>query len=127
MKNPTILSMALIAVLMVLVTSCTPLQQSQGDYEERPSTSRRVYVDDPYYNNTTYLVRDPYTGMYYEVRPYGYSPYGSYYGRGYDPYYNDRYYRNNRNSRSAPARNTTESRQPSANQQKSRGSVLGKN
>lgn len=123
MKNLTFLSMALIAVLMVLAVSCTPLQGAQGDYEERPSTSRRVYMEDPYYGGTTYLVRDPYTGMYYEVRPYGYSPYGSYYGsgRGYDPYYNNRYYRN------APSRGTTEKRQPAANQQKSKGSVLGKN
>lgn len=125
MKNPTFLSMVLIAVLMVVAVSCTPLQQAQGDYEERPSTSRRVYVTDPYYGGgTTYLVRDPYTGMYYEVRPYGYSPYGSYYG-GYDryndPYYNSRYYRN------APSRGTTERKAPAANQQKSRGTVLGKN
>jgi hypothetical protein len=118
MKNPTFLSMALIAVLMVLAVSCTPLQQSQGDYEERPSGSRRVYLDNSYGSGTTYLVRDPYTGMYYEVRPYGYSPYGSSY---YDPYYNNRYYRN------APSRGTTESRQPSANQQRSKGSVLGRN
>lgn len=121
MKNPTFLSMALIAVLMVLAVSCTPLQQAQGDdYEQRPSTSRRVYLDDAYSGGTTYLVRDPYTGMYYEVRPYGYSPYGGY-GSYYDPYYNNRYYRN------APSRGTTENRQPSGNQQKSRGSVLGRN
>jgi hypothetical protein len=123
MKNPTFLSMALIAVLMVLAVSCTPLQQSQGDYEEGPSTSRRVYLNDQYYGGTTYLVRDPYTGMYYEVRPYGYSPYGGYgYGNSYyDPYNNNRYYRN------APRRNTTENRKPSPNAEKSRGSVLGKN
>jgi hypothetical protein len=125
MKNLTFLSMALIAVLMVLAVSCTPLQQTQGDYEQRPSTSRRVYLDDAYSGGTTYLVRDPYTGMYYEVRPYGYSPYGSNYGsydsRYYDPYYNNRY------SRNAPSRSTTEKRQPSENAQRSRGSVLGKN
>lgn len=122
MKNPTFLSMALIAVLMVLAVSCTPLQQSQGDYDERPTSSRRVYMNEPYYGGTTYLVRDPYTGMYYEVRPYGYSPYGTgYYGSYNDPYYNNRYYRN------APSRGTTENRQPSPNAQKSRGSVLGKN
>lgn len=122
MKYPTILSMALIAVLMVLAVSCTPLQGAQDGYEERPTSARRVILDDPY---TTYLVRDPYTGMYYEVRPYGYSPYSSYYGSPYgygygSPYSNNRYYRDNGSGR------VTENRQPSDNARKSRESVLGK-
>jgi hypothetical protein len=124
MKYPTILSVALIAVLMVLAVSCTPLQGAQGDYEERPSSARRVYMDDPYSrSNTVYLVRDPYTGMYYEVRPYGYSPYGSYYGNDYYYDRNPRYYRN------YPRRGSSgsENRQPSENVKKSRSSVLGKN
>ena len=125
MKYPNFLSVALIAVLMVVAVGCTTMQGAQGEYEERPTAGRRVIIDDPYYGSTTYLVRDPYTGMLYEVRPYGYSPYSSYYGSN-SRYYNDRYY--NRRS-SQPSRRSSDgsNSQPSENAQKSKGSVLGKN
>lgn len=81
-------------VLVVILASCGITQPGYGeDYSDRPVRSRQVYSD-PYYGNATTIVRDPYTGRYYEVTPvspYGYdvyaSPYGSYgnsryYGRG---------------------------------------------
>ena len=126
MKYPNFLSMALIAVLMVTLVSCTTLQGTQDEYEERPSAGRRVILNDPYYNNnTTYYVRDPYTGMLYEVRPYGASPYSTY-GYGYDPYYNrrnSRYYRS-----TAPSTQTSpeQRRQAEEGVRRTRESVFGK-
>jgi hypothetical protein len=125
MKYPNFLSVALIAVLMVVAVGCTTLQGAGGEYEERPTAGRRVIIDDPYYSNSTYLVRDPYTGMLYEVRPYGYSPYGNYYGSN-SRYYNDRYY-NNRYSRQGRSSSNSGNSQPSENVKKSRSSVLGSN
>ena len=88
--------------LVVILASCGLSQPGYGeDYSDRPVRNRQVYMD-PYYGNTT-IVRDPYTGRYYEVTPvgpYGYDtysyPYGSSYGNG--RYYgrnNGRVYRNN--------------------------------
>ena len=87
--------------LVVILASCGLTQPGYGeDYSERPVRNRSVYMD-PYYGNST-IVRDPYTGRYYEVTPvdsYGYgtysAPYGSYgnsrnYGRN-----TNRVYRNN--------------------------------
>ncbi len=69
-------------VLVVILASCGLTQPGYGDdYSERPVRSRQVYSD-PYYNNGPTIVRDPYTGRYYEVipvSPYGYDPYGSRY------------------------------------------------
>jgi len=125
MKYPNFLSVALIAVLMVVAVGCTTMQGAQGEYEERPTAGRRVIIDDPYYSSTTYLVRDPYTGMLYEVRPYGYTPYGSYYGTN-SRYYNDRY--DNRYSRQGRTPSgSNSSRESSENVKKSKSSVLGKN
>jgi hypothetical protein len=114
MKRINFVSMAFIAVLMVLAVSCTPLQQSQGGYEEAPGSSR-VYRSTPYGNRQVVVVeRDPYTGLYYQVSPYGYyngsafnAPFG--YGYGYPAaggYYRGNVrngnVRNNGNYRPAP-------------------------
>lgn len=125
MKSSNFLSMALIVVLMVVAVGCTTMQGAMDEYEERPG-SRRVILNDPYYSNTTYLVRDPYTGMYYEVRPYGYSPYSTYPG-----YYDSRYYgnRNNRYYRnSQPIRRQSPQQQQKTQEEikKSRETILGK-
>ncbi len=106
-------------VLVVILAGCGFTQPGYGeDYSDRPVRSRQVYSD-PYYNGTT-IVRDPYTGRYYEVTPvapYGYdtysSPYGSYgnsrsYGRG-----NTRVYSNNSPRRSQTTTQTQQ--QPRAN------------
>ena len=80
--------------LVVLLASCGLSQPGYGeDYSDRPVRNRQVYMD-PYYGNST-IVRDPYTGRYYEVTPvdaYGYGTYAAPYGN----YGNSRYYgRNN--------------------------------
>lgn len=80
-------SMALIAVLLVTFASCTALQETAGGYEEAPSR-RRVYSAAPYgYGGQQVIIleRDPYTGQYYQVTPFGYN---SPYGFGYDPFLN---------------------------------------
>ena len=109
-------------VLVVILASCGFTQPGYGDegYSDRPVRSRQVYSD-PYYGNTT-IVRDPYTGRYYEVTPvgpYGYdtysAPYGTYggntryYGRG-----NSRGYSNNNTPRRSQSSTQTQ-QQPRAN------------
>lgn len=81
--------------LVVVLASCGFTQPGYGDdYSDRPVRSRQVYMD-PYYGNTT-IVRDPYTGRYYEVTPVG--PYGyDTYSSGYGSYGNGRYYGRNSN------------------------------
>jgi hypothetical protein len=87
--------------LVVVLASCGLAQPGYGeDYSDRPVRNRQVYMD-PYYGNST-IVRDPYTGRYYEVMPvdpYGYggfsAPYGSYGNSGYYGRNNTRVYSNN--------------------------------
>lgn len=82
------LQVAAMLVLVVTLASCGLTQPGYGDegYSDRPVRSRSIYSD-PYYSNAPTIVRDPYTGRYYEVTPV--SPYGY----SYDPYYsnNSRY------------------------------------
>lgn len=99
MKRFNFLSMATIALLMVVAVSCTTVQTaSEGDYDrEDISRTRRVVLVDPNYGFNTMLVRDAATGRYYEIetnRYGGYSPYNSMYDRYYYDrrYYNNRYY-----------------------------------
>ena len=102
-------------VLVVILASCGFTQPGYGeDYPDRPVRNRQIYSD-PYYGNATTIVRDPYTGRYYEVTPvspYGYdtysAPYGTYgnsryYGRG-----NNRGYSNNSPRRSQTTTQTQE-------------------
>ena len=107
-------------VLVVILASCGFTQPGYGeDYSDRPVRSRQIYSD-PYYGNATTIVRDPYTGRYYEVTPvgpYGYdtysAPYGTYGG-------NSRYYGrgNSRGYSSNSPRRTQTTTQP---QQQQRG------
>ena len=115
-------------VLVVIFASCGFTQPGYGeDYSDRPVRSRQIYSD-PYYGNATTIVRDPYTGRYYEVTPvgpYGYdtysAPYGStygnsrYYGRG-----NSRGYSNN-----SPRRSQTVT-QPQQQQQRGSSETINK-
>jgi len=73
MKRFPLLSVALIAVLMVVAVGCTaPLNTSGGYYEDR--VERGGYYGSPYGSNVIVVERDPYTGRYYEVNPHtGYS------------------------------------------------------
>lgn len=81
MKRINIVPMTLIAVLMILAVSCTPVQYGQGGYEEAPGTSRRVYRSAPLGSQEVIVVeRDPYTGQYYQVSPYGYYGGSPFYG-----------------------------------------------
>ena len=99
MKRFPFLSMALIGVLMVVAVGCTvPYETAGGGYYE-DRVDNGSYYGSPYGNNVIVVERDPYTGRYYEVSPYGSSvyPYG---GRGVytTPRGNSRYY-NNRDTR----------------------------
>lgn len=121
MKIPNFITLAFIAVLMVLVVSCTPMQQSRGGgYEEAPG-SGRVYRTAPYGGNQVIVVeRDPYTGQYYQVSPYGYyggSPYYNPFGYGYP---GDGYYRggNSGNNRPAPRQQQPRTTSPTTNRAK---------
>jgi hypothetical protein len=87
MKRFNFLSMAVIAFLMVTAVSCTTVG-SASDEGYANEGRRRVYVD-PSYGQEVYLVKDPYTGRYYQViSPNGmyadpFSPFNSWnYGYG---------------------------------------------
>lgn len=99
MKNFNFLSMGVMALLMVVAVGCTTMRGTSGEYDEysEDRTSRRVYVDPSYYGSDQIIFqRDPFTGRYYQVNPYGYySGRSSYYGGNYS---NRNYnYRDNRN------------------------------
>lgn len=84
MKRFNFLSVAVIAVLMVFAVGCTTLQEGAGGYYEDAPPSR-TYRQAPYGTNQVIVVeRDPYTGRYYQVSPYGHygSPYDNF-GYGY--------------------------------------------
>ena len=116
-------------VLIVTLASCGMTQPGYGDeqYPDRTIRSRSIYSD-PYYGSTQ-IVRDPYTGQYYEVRPV--APYGAYgtYGYPYDTYGRDPYYgrsggrTSGRYSTNSPRRTpTTTTTQPPRQQQQNSGS-----
>ena len=99
MKKIGFLQLTALLLVAFIMASCGFTQPGYGDdqYSERP-VRRQVY-NDPYYSNTpaTTIVRDPYTGRYYEVTPV--SPYG--YDTYYDPYNtygNNRYYGSRRST-----------------------------
>jgi hypothetical protein len=102
MKRINILSVMVALVVMITAVSCTTMTETQDDYYGRTGASR-VYVDDPY-RGTVVLERDPYSGRYYEVSPYGnygtsrvYGSYGTYGGRYYNNNNSRNYNRNNNN------------------------------
>ena len=119
MKKINFVHILTMLVLVVVLASCGLTQPGYGDdYSDRTVRSRQVYAD-PYYSNAPSIVRDPYTGRYYEVTPvspYGYDTYSSPYGT----YGNSRYYGRSsgrRYSNNYPRR--SQSTQPQ--QQQSRG------
>ncbi len=67
---------------MVTAIGCTTMQGTTDEYGNR--TSRRIYIEEPYYgSDQVILQRDPFTGRYYQVSPYGYSGRSSVYSRNY--------------------------------------------
>jgi hypothetical protein len=102
MKNYNFLSKGIIGLLMVAAVGCTTLGEATGEYDEydQGRTSRRVYVDQSYIGSDQIILqRDPFTGRYYQVSPYGYyQGRSNFYGRNYS---NRNYnYRDNRNQQS---------------------------
>ena len=107
-------------VLVITIASCGLTQPGYGEeqYPDRTVRSRQIYSD-PYYNSGTTIVRDPYTGRYYEVTPvspYGYDPYLS----PYSTYGNNRYY--GRSTSRGYTTNYPRRTQPVQTQEQNRGS-----
>ena len=118
MKKFNFVHVLTMLVLVVVLASCGFTQPGYGDeqYPDRTVRSRSIYSD-PYYG-TTQVVRDPYTGRYYEVTPvspYGYDTYSSPYGT----YGNSRSYGRSSGRRYSNTPRRSQSTQP---QQQSRGS-----
>jgi hypothetical protein len=106
MKRFPFLQVAVMVALMVVVVGCSmPRSVAGGYYEDSEPTNRNGYYGNTYGGNVIVVERDPFTGRYYEVSPYGvYGTPNRYYGNGYgNRYYNSRNYNsrnyNNRNSR----------------------------
>jgi hypothetical protein len=99
MKRFNFLPVVVAFVLMITAVGCTTMTGAEDGYSR--SRADRVYVDDPY-RGTVVLERDPYTGRYYEVNPYGsyntrtYRGSNGYYGRTNNSRYYNRNYRTNR-------------------------------
>lgn len=133
MKRLSILTMTVVLVLMVAFTSCTTMQSGSDETYRNETAARRIYVDDPYYG-TIVLERDPATGRYYQVSPYGYygnpyntyNPYGGYYGSyRNNRYYNNRYYRNNNQPRQQTQPSEQQRQEWERNRQEARKKILG--
>jgi hypothetical protein len=129
MKRFNFLSVVIAMVLLVTAVSCTTMTGTQDDYyngDQARVYGNRIYVEDPY-RGTIVLERDPWSGRYYEVSPYG-TYYGNrYYGR-YDTYRrNNGYYnRGNNNYQRQPQQPTEEQRRRNEEQKnEARKKVLG--
>jgi hypothetical protein len=122
MKNFNFLSTGIIALLMVATVGCTTLRGGEYDEYSEDRSSRRVYVDPSYYGSDQIIFqRDPFTGRYYQVSPYGYSPGRSSY---YDRNYSNRNY-NYRDNRNQPTQEQRAESQKKVNE--ARNIILGKN
>lgn len=107
MKRFPFLQVALMASLMVVAASCGMPMGATGEYYEDAPVRRNVYSGRPYYgnNNVVIVERDPYTGRYYEVSPYG-GVYNAPYGRYPGTYRTNGGRYNNRSYDSYPRRNS---------------------
>jgi hypothetical protein len=118
MKRFTFLSAVILILLMVAGASCTTLNSGYDDeyYTTNDRTPNRIYVDDGY-NGTIVLEKDPYTGRYYQVSPYGYSSGYNNYNRYNRNYSRNRVYSRNNNGYNYPS-NTNTNQQPTEQQRK---------
>lgn len=91
MKRFPFLQVAFLLALTVAFASCTLPREASGYYDDEP-VARNPYYDG-YGTRTIVVERDPFTGRYYEVSPYGNSIYPS------APVYDSRYYNNRQYSR----------------------------
>ena len=128
MRYSRLFSIAAVAVLMVVMASCTVVRDGYGEYEDGYS-GRRVYHGNVYGGNTIIVERDPFTGHLYRVSPYGYySPFDTY-GYNYYPYnYDRRYYNRGGSSNGKPRPSIPKDNKPNVNKQKfedARRKVLG--
>ena len=134
MKQFNFLSALIAVLLMVTAVSCTTLQGATDDeyYSDyRRTAPNRIYVDDPYYG-TVVLEKDPYSGRYYQVSPYGNSNRYAYNNRYWSDYRaprnRNRYYSNsNRNNYPAASQGQTEQQkiQQQEKREEARRKVLG--
>lgn len=91
MKNHRFLQTLAILVLLVTAVSCTAIREGEGYYEFDERSRGNTYYGQSsrsYGNDVIVVERDPFTGRYYQVSPYGYGttyPYNNnrYYGNGY--------------------------------------------
>ena len=129
MKRFNFLSVVTAVLLLVTAVSCTTMTGTQDDYYDDDQArvyGNRIYVEDPY-RGTIVLERDPWSGRYYEV-----SPYGTYYGnRNFSRYNtysrNNGYYnRGNNNYQRQPQEPTEEQKkQNEERRNEARKKVLG--
>ena len=119
MKRFKILSAVVAVILMVGAVSCTSMRDANDGYyygNDRVQGANRIYVEDPY-RGTVVLERDPYSGRYYEVSPYGYSTgygsnrYGTVYNNNNTRYRTRTTSRTNRNAERYERQTTTPPRQ----------------
>lgn len=128
--------MSALGALMLAAVGCTTLQRTQDDGYYEPdavqSAPSRIYMDDPYhYGRTIVMQRDPFSGRYYEVNPYGYNNvFSNYDSRYYDPYNNRRYntdYPSRRQVYQQPQGPTEgERREAEQKRQEAKDAILGK-
>lgn len=99
MKQLSIIRVGFLSTLLVMVASCGLPLYSTDEYYEEAMVRRDVYRGSIYGSDPIIYERDPYTGRYYEVNPYGA------YARPTHPYYDrrgNRYYPNSRYDNNRP-------------------------
>lgn len=145
MKRFPFLPAALIAILAVVAVGCTvPYETAGGGYYEDRVERGGYYGGGAYGSNVIVVERDPYTGRYYQVSPYGSYGYPARGGRYYDSRYNNNHnvnrgarynnnvrnggsYRNNDVQRQQQAQQREQQRQADVRQMEStKESILGK-
>lgn len=85
MKRFSTVSMVVLALSMVVLTSCGFQHATTGDYYDAEARNNRLYQQEMLYGPRTIVVeRDPWTGQYYQVSPN--TLYNSPWAYGADPF-----------------------------------------